>query len=133
MYCPKCKAEYREGFTYCKSCDAELVEGSPAIEEAQPVPSREKRGLIRSLSANIDKWLKVGGIVVVAAGVVQVIWNLIQATPITARGMELQPMLRVSEALNALVSLPSAFLAGFGYFALGEVISLLRKAGEQRG
>ncbi|MDP4182636.1 MAG: DUF2007 domain-containing protein [Bacillota bacterium] len=25
MFCPKCKAEYREGFTRCSSCDIELV------------------------------------------------------------------------------------------------------------
>jgi len=25
MYCPQCKAEYREGFTRCADCDVELV------------------------------------------------------------------------------------------------------------
>src|SRR4029077_17181988 len=26
MFCPTCKAEYREGFTHCADCDVDLVE-----------------------------------------------------------------------------------------------------------
>jgi hypothetical protein len=26
MYCPECKAEYRQGFTHCTDCDVDLVE-----------------------------------------------------------------------------------------------------------
>jgi len=26
MFCPKCKAEYRQGFTYCSDCGVTLVE-----------------------------------------------------------------------------------------------------------
>ncbi len=29
MFCPVCKAEYREGFTRCAECDAELVSYPP--------------------------------------------------------------------------------------------------------
>ena len=29
MYCPKCRAEYREGFTTCNDCSVELVESLP--------------------------------------------------------------------------------------------------------
>jgi len=29
MFCPECKAEYREGFTRCADCEAELVEELP--------------------------------------------------------------------------------------------------------
>src|SRR5260370_35253417 len=29
MYCPKCKAEYRQGFTRCADCDVELVHEPP--------------------------------------------------------------------------------------------------------
>jgi hypothetical protein len=29
MFCPLCKAEYREGFTRCATCDADLVDASP--------------------------------------------------------------------------------------------------------
>lgn len=30
MFCPQCKAEYREGFTRCVDCDVELVEEFPS-------------------------------------------------------------------------------------------------------
>jgi len=29
MFCPKCKAEYREGFTHCSDCDVDLVASLP--------------------------------------------------------------------------------------------------------
>jgi hypothetical protein len=36
MFCPKCKAEYREGFTMCSDCSIPLVaELSPEKEEAK--------------------------------------------------------------------------------------------------
>jgi hypothetical protein len=39
MFCPNCKAEYREGFTHCADCDAELVNELPAaaIVAIEPV------------------------------------------------------------------------------------------------
>jgi hypothetical protein len=33
MYCPKCKAEYREGFTRCADCEVELVDALPEAGE----------------------------------------------------------------------------------------------------
>lgn len=32
MFCPKCKCEYREGFTFCSDCNIELVENLPTEE-----------------------------------------------------------------------------------------------------
>lgn len=32
MYCPKCKGEYREGFTQCADCQIPLVEELPQSE-----------------------------------------------------------------------------------------------------
>jgi hypothetical protein len=29
MFCPKCKAEYRQGFTHCADCDVDLLEVLP--------------------------------------------------------------------------------------------------------
>jgi hypothetical protein len=31
MYCPQCKAEYRQGFTRCADCDVELVHEPPQV------------------------------------------------------------------------------------------------------
>src|SRR6266571_1550661 len=33
MFCPQCKAEYRQGFTRCADCGVELVHGLPGAEE----------------------------------------------------------------------------------------------------
>jgi hypothetical protein len=39
MFCPVCKAEYREGFRRCADCDAELVDELPsdALVASEPV------------------------------------------------------------------------------------------------
>ncbi|MFW6134234.1 MAG: DUF2007 domain-containing protein [Elusimicrobiota bacterium] len=39
MFCPKCKAEYREGFTVCAECQV------PLVEELPPEPEVEYREL----------------------------------------------------------------------------------------
>ncbi len=36
MFCPECKAEYRDGFTTCSDCDVELVD---ALVEPEPEPA----------------------------------------------------------------------------------------------
>lgn len=33
MFCPKCGAEYREGFTHCADCSVDLVNDEPAANE----------------------------------------------------------------------------------------------------
>jgi len=33
MYCPKCGSGYREGFSKCADCEADLVEGQPPEAE----------------------------------------------------------------------------------------------------
>jgi hypothetical protein len=33
MFCPQCKAEYRQGFTRCADCDVDLVESLPVTRE----------------------------------------------------------------------------------------------------
>ncbi len=35
MFCPKCKAEYREGFTRCADCIIDLVENLDPINSAE--------------------------------------------------------------------------------------------------
>lgn len=33
MYCPSCRAEFREGFTHCADCNVDLVETLPEEKE----------------------------------------------------------------------------------------------------
>jgi len=46
MVCPACRSEYRDGFTHCADCFAELVVGDPSSPEPQPVPEPEKVDLV---------------------------------------------------------------------------------------
>jgi uncharacterized membrane protein len=41
MFCPLCKAEYREGFTRCSSCDALLVDFLPQNDAGPSSPDRD--------------------------------------------------------------------------------------------
>jgi membrane protease YdiL (CAAX protease family) len=38
MYCPSCKSEFREGFTWCPDCETGLVEALPEEPEEQDEP-----------------------------------------------------------------------------------------------
>ncbi len=38
-FCPKCKNEYREGFTYCAECKCELVDSLEELQEELPKES----------------------------------------------------------------------------------------------
>jgi|HubBroStandDraft_6_1064221.scaffolds.fasta_scaffold456456_1 hypothetical protein len=38
MFCPKCRSEYREGFTRCATCDLQLVESVPTLRPASSRP-----------------------------------------------------------------------------------------------
>ncbi|HEX9060926.1 MAG TPA: DUF2007 domain-containing protein [Clostridia bacterium] len=41
MFCPKCKCEYREGFTRCSDCDVELVD--QIIDETKDVSKNDEK------------------------------------------------------------------------------------------
>jgi len=44
MFCPKCKSEYREGFTICADCDIPLIEELPPEEEPEFIEYEEVLG-----------------------------------------------------------------------------------------
>ena len=46
-YCPKCKAEYRDGFKKCSACNVDLVESMPHKEISKSEKERENRHKIK--------------------------------------------------------------------------------------
>jgi hypothetical protein len=41
MYCPKCKSEYRDGFSTCSDCDVALVHELPSEPESEFIEYEE--------------------------------------------------------------------------------------------
>lgn len=123
MICPKCGAEYQEGFTECSDCHAELVDaGTQEAADSELLPSIEKTAFPR-LSNHIDKWLKIGGITIAVLGVIQAVIGLIPSG--YPAGMNGGP--GASQILTSLVRIPEQLVTGLVYFGLGELLLLLRK------
>jgi len=40
MFCPRCRDEFRSGFTHCASCDVDLVDSLDQVPEPVSTPSR---------------------------------------------------------------------------------------------
>ena len=58
MYCPSCRAEFREGFFRCEDCDVALVETLPE-ERIKPgyveIATVFTEGEIAVIKANLDQ------------------------------------------------------------------------------
>ncbi len=56
-YCPECRGEYREGYSFCKECGVDLVEELPEEHEEESPQERFIRGkrLLQISAALIDR------------------------------------------------------------------------------
>jgi len=55
MFCPKCKAEYRSGFTVCADCDVPLVDKLPEEKELPPkTPSKTPYKQLKALLNTVE-------------------------------------------------------------------------------
>ncbi|MGB3340760.1 MAG: DUF2007 domain-containing protein [bacterium] len=56
MFCPKCKAEYRSGFTVCADCDVPLVDKLPEEKELpQKPPYKQLKALFNTAEIAVIK------------------------------------------------------------------------------
>ncbi|MCC6488368.1 MAG: DUF2007 domain-containing protein [Candidatus Hydrogenedentes bacterium] len=97
MFCPKCRTEYREGFTTCADCGATLVDTLP------PEPEPEYVDLVTVLETNEAADFAVAESLLQAAGIDYVvqnegtenIWPQLGAMQIQVRGEEAAQALEV--------------------------------------
>jgi len=69
MYCPKCKSEFQEGYDHCHKCDEDLVESLEETEVEANNNSESRIKYFRFLNWRIEKWLKVGGVIIIILSV----------------------------------------------------------------
>ena len=55
MICPRCKAEYRVGFTVCADCEVQLVPGEVAFQDSQQALVPVARSEFESESEDSDE------------------------------------------------------------------------------
>ncbi len=119
MYCPNCKAEFREGFSQCMKCGVDLVE---ALADTPPIGEDRLAGGPRTPRGfDVARWLKTGAVVYVAVQALNAFLGRLSTANLGAGvgGVGLY-------LLTAAGLLLSALMQGLVYYGLGEIINLLR-------
>jgi hypothetical protein len=125
MFCPKCRGEFREGFTHCKKCGVDLVETLPP-EETGEKDQKEKADLLSGLLLfDVENWLKLGGIIYAIIGVLYKITELIRGFLSSFQHAE-KPIILFT-ALGFLYNILGSLMEGLFYYALGVIIGLLKR------
>ena len=116
MYCPNCKDEFQDGVTYCNHCQEELVE---KLEE-----EKEPRASIFSniLSYDVEKILKIGGLLYLVVSVLLVIIQVISDV--------ISGKINNYFYFNTISRLLSGFLTGVLFYGVGQMVSILKKEGK---
>lgn len=139
MFCPTCRAEFREGFTFCKSCNEPLVKELPpecakcaAPEEGSPPGSGAKKPSRLEAAMNafhVEKWLKKGAIIYVVLGILNDIARLLASTLLPGpRDMfGSSPAWITLNAVSFCYTVVSSVLWGAFFFALGRIIEILQE------
>ncbi len=129
MFCPKCKSEYREGFTQCSNCNTDLVE---EINEDYIKESKSKEPKIKSLSKildiNIEKCLKIGSIYYVIISIISALLSFIVKLFFPT---DLLTKFDINLFLSGLLTFVNSVLTSAGWglflFAFGKVVEILKE------
>lgn len=127
MYCPVCRGEFQEGYTYCKKCNVELVDDLPPVEERdngkKPVILEE----LKLIVFDVEKLLKYGGLALIIIGILM---EVFKARYDVLNGFIREPMNTtqiVFSFMNLLHQILTSFMWGLFYIALGHIIHLLKE------
>ena len=129
MFCPKCKAEFREGFTECTKCNVDLVEELPMEEIVETNVTDDKINYFAFLNWKVEKWLKIGGITLIILSFIvetlQIIMKLIPNID-TMRPFNIDGQLLFYSILQLLYTLAKNIMYGVFYIALGKLLEIMK-------
>jgi Putative prokaryotic signal transducing protein len=54
MFCPRCQAEYRRGFTRCTECDVPLVYRFPTVQQQETSEDETELVVVRTYGNKLD-------------------------------------------------------------------------------
>jgi hypothetical protein len=115
MYCPKCRAEFQDGFSFCRNCNEELVEQLPPEPQTQ---NSNKPSLILKFDTVIEKTLKLGSMIYVIIGILS---DVIYA------GNHYINVPTYTILIYLCRDIVVTILRGLLYYGLGRIIELLRE------
>lgn len=121
MFCPKCRAEFREGFTECKKCGVDLVE---ELSEEEIVENKDVDKYLAFLNWKIEKWLKVGGMTLI---IVSLIVETLLALQRFIPGIyKIEGKALFYALLQLVYSLIKNVMYGVFYIALGNLLEIMK-------
>lgn len=118
MFCPKCRGEFYEGWTYCQKCNENLVESLPPIQEPESNYSKFVDKLKRF---RIEDYLRYGGIVYIIVGIIADITSMI----VHNLPIEINKYMILAGLAQLIFNIISTILWGLFFIGLGYIIQLL--------
>jgi hypothetical protein len=129
LFCPKCKSEFREGFTQCTKCNTDLVE--ELIEESDR-GERKIKSLLKIMDINIEKWLKLGSIyyviISISSDLISFLVKLLFPADLLAKTSLYQFVINFSNLCNTIIN---NILWGLFFFGFGKIIEMLKEGNKK--
>ena len=123
LFCPKCRSEFREGFSHCRKCDQKLVKKLPP-EVVQP-----KRSIPKLLEWQVEKWLKLGGLVLIPTSILYYFVSLFDKVQLRF-GFDISDYTFwqiVFIIIGFLYDILNNILWGLFFFGFGKIIEVLKR------
>lgn len=125
MFCPNCRGEFREGFIVCSKCGVDLVETLPENTTESSKKERSMTEFEQILILDVEKPLKIGGLVLIAVNLLYNIVNIIRQTLPNIKYDSNQDNWII--ILSFVSTVISSIMSGLLYYALGQIIALLKR------